>query len=292
MTAEIQTEDRSLPALGNWWRSDRERFWNFWEMVQLTGDDFFRIAASFKDLALAVVFDCGPHVGLDQRMPEEARKDLSLIFTDVADRSLGIGLRATAAKCLRTVDALALDLTYGQVQDHFQHTHTTFIDEINGYQILIIDSEEVKRYLQGWKFFHPDSQIKLPGTAYDLNEAGRCYTVGLWTACAFHLMRVIEKAVRQWAGSLGIPLTFTRGGHIEDQSWNNLEQSIRSKINDLSRVTVAEIEHQRLCLRAVRAFTDLREAWRNPTMHPEKEYSEMEGKNIYATTPPGLRTKP
>jgi hypothetical protein len=109
--------------------------------------------------------------------------------------------------------------------------------------------------------------------AFDIEEAGRCLAVGRATASVFHLMRVMEAGLMATAKALGVPYA---------PSWESYLKQIHDKIS---------IKYKRKGIRWKRDepfFKDfaarleaVKVAWRNPTMHIERRYTEEEASEVY-----------
>jgi hypothetical protein len=67
---------------------------------------------------------------------------------------------------------------------------------------------------------------RFPGCQYDIEESGKCYAAGRGTACAFHLMRVMEQAVQEFGVALGIAFT-------TEKNWQNILDEINKSIKFL-----------------------------------------------------------
>ncbi len=54
-------------------------------------------------------------------------------------------------------------------------------------------------------------QERFPSLATDIDEAGKCFATGRFTATVFHLMRVMEVGVQEFCEALGVVLIDKRG---------------------------------------------------------------------------------
>ncbi|MGD1106619.1 MAG: hypothetical protein ABR865_06205 [Terracidiphilus sp.] len=71
--------------------------------------------------------------------------------------------------------------------------------------------------------FGPMVADRFPCAAYDIEEAGTCYTFGRSTACVFHLMRVMETGVRRFGQIMGVSFP-------EDKEWGKILKIASGKI--------------------------------------------------------------
>jgi hypothetical protein len=118
---------------------------------------------------------------------------------------------------------------------------------------------------RGWKF-----ASKYPHATTDIDEAGKCLALGRYTASVFHLMRVMEIALRELGVALAADLR-------EKDGWLTiLHKRIDPAINGLPE-TSSEERHRKTAFQQVRAHLHaVRLAWRNDTMHPKATYTEEE----------------
>lgn len=67
-----------------------------------------------------------------------------------------------------------------------------------------------------------------PSAVQDLKEAGTCYALDRNTACAFHLIRALEIALRSFARCSGVKVT-GKTTPLEYQQWHNIIEAIESQ---------------------------------------------------------------
>lgn len=107
---------------------------------------------------------------------------------------------------------------------------------------------------------------------YDIEESGNCYAAGRGTACAFHLMRVMEIAVQEFGTALGIALT-------NEKNWQNILDEINKAIRALPGKDARTIALSQ----AAAHLYNVKVAWRNPTMHPKITYTLEEAADLIST---------
>ena len=107
----------------------------------------------------------------------------------------------------------------------------------------------------------------------DAAEAGNCYATGRYTACIFHLMRLMEKCVQKMGNDLGIPEKITC-----EKEWQKILNDMKGKIKEKYP---SEKDSERIKLESVIGHLEtVKIAWRNPTMHPKATYTAREAENI------------
>ena len=67
-----------------------------------------------------------------------------------------------------------------------------------------------------------------PSAVPDLKEAGTCYALNRNTACAFHVIRALEIALRSFARCSGVKVT-GKTTPLEYQQWHNIIEAIESQ---------------------------------------------------------------
>lgn len=120
--------------------------------------------------------------------------------------------------------------------------------------------------------FGADVIDAFPNAAFDIVEAGKCISFGLWTASVMHTMRVFEIGLTALATHLSIP---------SSENWNKTLNDIEAGLRKISKKTDGPDAEQW----AAEAGTHLRfvkNAWRNQAMHHVSKYDEQEAKAIFA----------
>ncbi len=145
-------------------------------------------------------------------------------------------------------------------------------DEIELELLFRIPSDRAKFYNPDKPIFGSEVSDKFPNLTYDTVEAGNCYAVARYSACVFHLMRIMEYVVQQ----IGLAITGITG--IVDENWKNIIDRTRKEI--VSRFP-KEKDPDRIKWESLLGHLEtVKIAWRNPTMHPKETYTEEEAENI------------
>lgn len=144
-------------------------------------------------------------------------------------------------------------------------------DELESRVFLSLDNTEAKFYAPKGPPFGAEVERAFPALSEDIESAGRCIAVGQSTAAVFHLMRAMEVAVGALAAKLGI-------GNIE-REWGKLLSDIDGKITNMPK------GNERDAWSEARAnLYHVKQAWRNPTMHPKQTYTPEQAREIFAAT--------
>jgi hypothetical protein len=151
-------------------------------------------------------------------------------------------------------------------------------DEIQSVLWLYVPREKSKFY-RGSAAFGAEVAAAFPSTSYDIEEAGKCFALNRYTACSFHLMRVIEVGLR----SLGKALNDPDLDPKKNPSWERLlgkcDKELRKPLQERSQEWKTDELFFSTSTANLRAIKD---AWRNPTLHVERSYHEEEAQEVYS----------
>ena len=185
-----------------------------------------------------------------------------------------LGLFMAAKSAMRLIDIIKADKIN---PDHFnvmaQDLNQRIIDELQQCTFLMIPFDKINHYNPNGPIWGKEIQDKFPELIEDITEANNCFALERYTACVFHLMRVMEKAVQKYANKLGISESFTC-----DEEWQKIINAIRGQLNTLypKQKSPDRIEYESI----LGHLETVKIAWRNPTMHPKATYTEEEAKAI------------
>lgn len=151
-------------------------------------------------------------------------------------------------------------------------------DEVEEYLFFGIPRERASFYKDAIEKFGQNTVNKFPSIRMEVEEAGKCYATGRYTACAFHLMRVIEVGLRALGKSLNDPTL----DPSRNPSWEailkkcdiELQKPFQDRIPEW-RTDPEFFNNATANLRAVK------DAWRNPTMHIEHIYDEEKSLDLF-----------
>ena len=102
----------------------------------------------------------------------------------------------------------------------------------------------------------------------DIEAAGKCLALGQGTACVFHLMRATEACVQMLGTKLGV-------NNVEKE-WGKILSDLKRKIDAMDKGDTKDKWSE--CHNNL--FT-VKQAWRNPTMHPKKTYTPDQAEEVF-----------
>ncbi len=191
---------------------------------------------------------------------------LSLMFLDRMDFDLDDeGDETTARQFAHAVSDLSMRIT----------------DELKLTKVLQIPRERAPHYLQKDAFGVAVSN-RFSDAVTDLEEASTCFALGRYTACVFHLMRVLELGCQELAKKMGVAFPV-------DLTWQTLLNNVRSALkalNSRATRTAAEKELYKKGSEAAAHLQNVKDAWRNDVMHPRASYTEEQALDVWNHSKP------
>lgn len=148
---------------------------------------------------------------------------------------------------------------------------TAMSDELQRHHAYIVAPLEGKLIDDGLGMFGLDVITRFPTTRQDITAAARCRAYQLWTACVMHLMRVGEIGVIALADHLQVKRGATWGGTIANIN-EALKDATRMKGDPAGKAWAAETGTY---------LNFVKDAFRNPAMHPERSFGEREAVMIF-----------
>jgi hypothetical protein len=251
-------------------RRDSHRLWSLWDLMKPFYADNFLL---LFDLLNARAQDT--RFGL-RRLNADDRKMLDMVFKFEA-WCLELNLPSSAAKIsqIRLWDTNG-SLNIGKLRDLYKDLHGRLQDELDDRHFLSLSVDEAKNYWQNKSLLEPDVAAKFsPSLLEDLEEAGSCLAVERATAAVFHLMRVMEAAVGTFASKHNVKIT-------NDLDWGTILAAIKPAIEGLPKTNETEKALKDQHSEVFSLLYHVKQAWRNPTMHPKRTYTPEQAKEIFA----------
>jgi HEPN domain-containing protein len=153
-----------------------------------------------------------------------------------------------------------------------QELKTRLKDELNEREFLYIPPERVRFYKEPM-LFGKEAHDRFPLAIDDIEEAGKCLSLGQGTACVLHTMRVMEVGLKALGRALGIPYA---------PSWESYLSQISSNIAKKHKVKTLKWKRDEKFYRDLSGdLLTIKQAWRNPTMHVDRKYSAEEAEQIF-----------
>ena len=167
-----------------------------------------------------------------------------------------------------------LGVTYTQLIPVVRPLRERVIDELEGKLFFFVPAEHAD-YYQKEKQFGPEVETRFPGAIDDISEAGKCIAIGRHTAAVFHLMRVMEIGVQEFATKLKVAVP-------TDKAWGVILREIDDKITKMASKTAKQKEAKNGLGEVSVYLHHVKDVWRNPTMHPKNTYTEEEALRVFS----------
>lgn len=189
----------------------------------------------------------------------------------IIDESEALELKFTAMFAKRLVLDLQ-KLPQHDISDKLRILRDRLADEIDMIEVFVV-RESMFRYYREPDLFGKQVSDSFPSAAYDISEAGKCLALDRGTACVFHLMRVMETALREVASALSIQ---------ECHEWGRYLNAIRDKVVAMKKSDPQWFKANGGFYNEVQAhLSAVKLTWRNPTMHVVNRYGEESAKDIF-----------
>jgi hypothetical protein len=143
-------------------------------------------------------------------------------------------------------------------------------DDFASKHLLVLD-QKYSTYFDQAKLFGNDVFNNFPSANDDIIEAGTCLALNRSTACVMHLMRVLEVGLSVLAGTLNV---------TKQNDWGSYLREIDKELATRIKASGARSADEQFYAAAAASLDNMRRAYRNPTMHPEKTYSSDRAEEI------------
>jgi HEPN domain-containing protein len=151
-----------------------------------------------------------------------------------------------------------------------------------GDRLLMCVASDTAAYWSDSPLFGEMAQKRLPRAVDDMVEAGKCLAVGRYTACVFHLMRVVEVGAKYFAVKK-CKLAVSHKAML-----GNIVGDISGYVARMPTATPKESDKKTAYSQAADHLSNIKDGWRNKTMHPGLNYTKEEAdrmfKNVVAFT--------
>lgn len=153
-------------------------------------------------------------------------------------------------------------------QRYVETMMTSFINAMSDVHVSVLSGESIKYIASSEPLFGEIVDMTFPSSSEDIAEAGRSLGYGLNTAVVFHLMRAMELAIQALAAKLGVENV--------DKVWGKLLADINAAIVKMPKGKDRDAWSENCS-----QLYHVKQAWRNPTMHPKKTYTDAEAKALF-----------
>jgi hypothetical protein len=171
--------------------------------------------------------------------------------------------------------------TYTQLRPVLAELERRVNDELELVLFLHVPAENAKYYPtedreNKFTLLSRRARQKFAKSIEDADEAAKCIALGRYTASVFHMMRIMERGIQRLGKKLKVQID------VEEKDWGAIAIQIGSALKHMPNTTLQEKKRHTAFARAAAYLENVREAWRNPTMHPKETYTEDEAQDIFS----------
>ena len=162
----------------------------------------------------------------------------------------------------------------GEIRRRVDQLRESLINEFDGTYVLALSTHEAAR-LRADEPFGAEVTNAFPSATYDIDEATRCLAFGRATATVFHLMRVMEAGLKAFGRRVGVDTKPNLG-------WGAIISKADKQLGLPKNEREADwIEDEAFLSEASAMLKAVMTAWRHPTTHLEKIYTEEQAERIW-----------
>ena len=216
---------------------------------------------------------------MESRPEDRAWRKKNLVETadNIARHLADFGCPHTSAAAYRLKEALEMELhpiSETEFTVRAREIKESFAHELSSHLFFYVPTERAKYYDETLGMFGNNVKDRFPSTISEIKNAGECFAFAQYTAAVFHLMRVMESALRAVSKSLGVNIDKTK-------NWGDMLIAINPR--ELKNIPAADQiykSHQRFYDDVRVTLSSVKDAWRNLTMHLDRRYDEAEAEDV------------
>lgn len=257
------------------------RIVSLWDMLRLNADAFVNTCTIIAGVA-GIVSAVKSAATAQKNIPTQALNECGIPKLRGALVAMGLTISVATAD---DIVALMKDKNVVPVDDLdrlLMELLRIFPRELKGQHFMMIAASRAQYYACKGTFLGQDVLDNLPLLREDAEEAGNCFALGRYTACVFHLMRIMERLVQEFASRVGLIID------VKNEIWDTILKKVKSvtepKPNHSRKLDEEEKRINKETRKIYQRFYDrldaVRDACRNETMHPKATYSEEQADDV------------
>jgi hypothetical protein len=169
-------------------------------------------------------------------------------------------------------------LNYKRYVEMQRQLHDRMEDEFRHGQFFMVLPHKFTYYSEAATKFGEDVNRAFPSAQSDIEHAAKCYAFGRSTATVFHLMRVMEIGLRALGNSLKDPTLDPKN----NPNWGTILRRCDEELKLPSpKRSLDWAAHEQFYCDATANLRAVKDAWRNRTMHVERDYDEDESLDVF-----------
>lgn len=273
-----ETLDLSIPASGC---IDLHPFQivSLYDVLKAYGHLFYLISSILTGMPSSISMVQNPNIPIPDEIKERRLKNLSKVREACFDVDLPVSFKSIewAEK-----ELAADNVTYKKLAEVYEELGRCISHELSSIQFFHVPPSRAVYYQQKkeseaakYQLLTAKGKKKFPKSIEDAEEAAKCIALSRYTASVFHLMRVMERGVQRLGKKLAVSIP------VEEKDWGVISNHINGALRKLPNSTPKEKRIHAQYAKAAVYLDNVRESWRNPTMHPKETYTEEEAENAF-----------
>jgi len=183
-------------------------------------------------------------------------------------------MSATAAARLRDYLKNKESVESAKLRELSDDLTQRIMDEFKTQLVLTVPFDRAHFYKKKGTILTEDVVNKWSNLLEDADEAGNCFAFGRYTACVFHLMRIMEAVVMRFGRKVKIVVNPAK------DTWFKILSQVKKVIDDMPDKLPVEKRRKARFLASYARLDAVRVAWRNETMHPKATYTAEESEEL------------
>ncbi len=243
-------------------------------MNEFGAANFYAISTFFESVSQIVEHD-------EREVPEEGRKRLQYTIGTIAESCEAISLVQSALATRRLQREMNERMGSETLRANLRSVTQLIYSEINAHLFLWVPTHRSEWYsADAHSILGEQCCKRFASIQREIEEAAKCYALGRYTACAFHLMRSTEAGVSALAKAIKFAPTHRGWGLV----FKELERQSKAQPSPSHWKT-----HRKFLNQLSGDLVALTKAWRNDVAHLVDTYTEENAKELLTVIPMFLR---
>jgi hypothetical protein len=191
-------------------------------MLAFAAHDFQTLMTILPDLRHDYAFEIGVRgAPINTKLARKTEQSLGRCL----ELCQSLKLRVSGMAIRRFLDSGFRNLERPDSDRAIEEIENRIHDELAGelfFHVPVIDAA----YLQAPKWIGIETLLQFPSVEWEATEAASCYALERYTACIFHLMRVLEYGLASLASALSVTIT--------NPNWHQILKACEDQIKTLS----------------------------------------------------------
>jgi hypothetical protein len=266
------------------------RLLSLWDMLRFSGVTFYElgqllsflasvdmiglesIRGTLKALKVSTEGIDDPQI-LQEGIRVECREHLPAYKVHIENAGLHVSLKTFNNLCARLDDPKLTSSGFSSLVAHLQQVIEYELEDTNLWQV----PREHLRFFDVDLFKVVESN-KSTTAHRDIKESGKCLAFDRGTASVFHLMRVMECGLRSLGASLNNPDLDPK----RNPSWETILKKCDNELQKPLKDRSSEWRQDEVFFStAVANLRAVKNAWRNTSLHIERDYTPEEAEDVW-----------